>query len=125
MATDAGQPVQPPQAADLWRLPQILDAQVRQRHFEPPRRVTVAGVDGLVADAVEIEVRLSEPFQIRALGPVLWVANEPLTIAESDGDVTYRFLAFEPRRLRSGGQISLSWNSPGAQRVRSRFRYNP
>src|SRR6266511_4192942 len=94
MAMDAGRPIEQPPSPDLWRLPGILDVRVRERHFEPPRRVTTAGVDHAVSDAVEIEVRLSEPFQVRALGPVLWVGNQPLTIAESDGELTYRFFAF-------------------------------
>lgn len=73
--------------------------------------------------AVEIEVELSEPFFIRALGPVLWVGDEPLTITEGHGKETYGFLSFAPERLKDGAPIALSWNTPGARRETTPYRY--
>jgi hypothetical protein len=123
MSIDSRGAPQKPEAIDLWHLPEILELHVRQRRFDSGFRVTTEGVDRLVKEAVEVEIRLSEPFALRALGPVLWVGDEPLTVAESDGKNTYRFLAFKPEALRAGVPISLAWNSPGAQKKETRFRF--
>src|SRR5438874_449126 len=125
MDFDSAKPVQERKAPDLWRLPKILELHVLSRHFDPPKRVTTKGVDRRVSDGIEIRVRLSEPFTIRALWPVLWVGDEPLTIAESDGKNTYRFLCFDPRKLKAKAPISLSWNSPGADREKTEYFYEP
>jgi hypothetical protein len=123
MATDIGAQVAQHTSPDLSRLPDIIEIHVRNRRFDPPRRVTTHGVDGQVRTAVEIEVRISEPFVIRALGPVLWVGEEPLSIAESDGGTTYRFFCFDPNRLHADAPIGLSWGERDAPRKVTAFRY--
>jgi hypothetical protein len=125
MTIDSGGAAQRPESPDLWRLPDVLEVRVRRRRFDPPRRVTSAGVDREVSDAVEIEIHVSEPFQIRALGPVLWVGSEPLTIAEGDGKDVYRFFSFQPDGLQAEAPIALAWNSPGAPRKETPHRYAP
>ncbi len=122
MSIDSGRPLPPRQGPDLWRLPEVLEVHTRRRHFDPPRRMTAAGVDRQIRDAVEVEIRVSEPFEIRGLGPVLWVGDVPLTVAESDGNV-YRFLATEPEALKQDAPISLAWNTAGAKRRETRYRY--
>jgi hypothetical protein len=121
--TDSGAPLPPHVSPDLWRLPDVLDLRVRRRHFDPPFRLTVKGVDHMESDAIEIEIRVSEPFAIRALGPVLWVGDEPLTSAESDGKDVYRFFAFKAEELRPDAPISLSWGATGAPRKDIGRRY--
>ena len=78
--------------------------------------MTVAGKDTFYKEAVEFELHVSEPFQIRALGPVLWVGDEPLTIADQ---VTTAFIA-STHSLRTSfarmHPIALAWNSAGAER---------
>jgi hypothetical protein len=125
MSIDPGGPPQRHGAIDLWRLPEVQDVRIRHRHFDPPRRVTHMGVDREIRDAIEIEIRVSEPFVIRALSPVLWVGDEPLTIAEVGGKDVYRFFAFDPSALKPGATISLGWNSPKTQRKRTQFEYFP
>lgn len=125
MNTDASGPPRHQEYQDIWRLPEVAALQIRQRHFDPPRRVTIAGKDHLMRDAVEIEIVVSEPFVIRALGPALWVGEEPLTAVDSDGKKTYRFFAFNPDALRPGAPISLSWNAPHAERKQTKYRYEP
>ncbi len=78
-----------------------------------------------MTDVLEVEVQVSEPFEIRALRPVLWVGDVPLTVAESDGEKVHRFLALDPEALRSDAPISLAWNASGAPRQEARFRYTP
>jgi hypothetical protein len=72
-----------------------------------------------------MEIEVSEPFAIRALGPVLWIGEEPLSIAESDGNHVYRFFSFTPDALKAGAPISLSWGSPGAPKKNTSHRYEP
>lgn len=124
MSTDAGQPAAPQKQPDPWHLPEILAVRVRPRRFDPPYRVTTAGVDREVREAIEVEIRVSEPFGIRALGPALWIGNVPLTVAENEGNV-YRFFAFGPEVLKPNSPISVAWNSAGAPRKRTRHRYSP
>ena len=121
--TDSGAPLPPYVSPDLWRLPDVVSLSVRHRHFDPPFRVTVQGVDHLESDAIEIEIRVSEPFAIRALGPVLWVGEEPLTFGESADKDVYRFFAFKPEALRAEAPISLSWSATGAPRKDTGRRY--
>jgi hypothetical protein len=123
MTIDSGGSPQKPKGIDLWRLPKVLELRARRKRFDPPFRLTVEGTDRYVKEGIEIEIRVSEPFAERALGPVLWVGDEPLTIAEGDGNDTYRFFAFKPEALQANAPISLSWNSPGARRNETRFRF--
>ena len=124
MSIDSGGPLHDKKPIDLWRLPEILELRARRRHFEPAFRVTAEGKDRFVQEAVEVEIRVSEPFAVRGLGPILWIGNEPLTIAESDDKSTYRFFGFNPEALLADAPIALSWNTPGAHRAETRFRFS-
>src|SRR6266446_5775232 len=111
MSSDSGTPRHYQHIVNLSKLPDVVSLEIRHRHFDQPRRVTERGVDRFVSDAIEFEVRISEPFPIRALGPALWVGDEPLTSADSEG-LTYHFFAFEPDKLKRNAPISLGWSSP-------------
>src|SRR5690242_17750594 len=124
MSGDAGIPEQDGRFADLSRLPEVVDLAVRHRTFDPPRRVTERGVDRSATEAVEFEVRVSEPFPVRALWPVLWVGDEPLGAGDVDG-LTYRFYSFAPERLRVDAPIALGWSSPNERRAQTRYRFAP
>jgi hypothetical protein len=125
MDSDAPRPYVQREAPDLQRLPDILEVHIRWRQFDKPRRVTVAGKDTFYKEAVEFELRVSEPFQIRALGPVLWVGDEPLTVADSVSTGVYRFYSFAPDKLRANASITLGWNSAGAERKTTNYVYSP
>jgi len=124
MDSDAPRPIVQREAPDLQRLPDILEVHIRWRQFDKPRRVTVAGKDTFHKEAMEFELRLSEPFQIRALGPVLWVGDEPLEIADKVSNGVYRFYAFAPDKLRAEAPIALAWNSARAQRKPTKYVYS-
>jgi len=122
MANDFGTPHHSQHIVDLSKLPDIVSLKIRQRHFDQPRRVTRKGVDHFVSDAVEFEVRISEAFPVRALGPALWVGNEVLTSADAQG-LTYHFYAFEPDKLKPDAPISLGWSSPSESRKETPYRF--
>ncbi|HEV7679484.1 MAG TPA: hypothetical protein VGQ42_13030 [Candidatus Dormibacteraeota bacterium] len=125
MALDSAHPEARRHDRDIWRLPKVVDLEVGVRHFEPPRRVTEEGKDRFVDEAVEIAIRVSEPFETRALNPVLWVGEEPLTVAEPEPDApdVVRFYSFAPEALQTGAPIALAWNATGAERMETGFRF--
>src|SRR4051812_38565089 len=125
MDSDAPRPIVQRNAPDLQRLPEILEVHIRWRRFDKPRRVTVSGEDTFHSEAIEFELHVSEPFQIRALGPVLWVGDEPLTVADEVKTGVYRFYSFAPAKLRPGASIALAWNSAGAERKPTKYAYSP
>jgi hypothetical protein len=124
MNSDPGDRVSRP-SRDIWRLPEILALEIRWRRFKKPRRVTIRGKDHEVDEGLEVVLQLSEPFEVRALGPVLWIGDVPLTNVDGDGKTEYRFLATDPASLRSGDEIALSWSAHGAPRQRSDYRFEP
>jgi hypothetical protein len=121
MGNDFGTP-HSTQFVNLTKLPDVVSLEIRRRHFDRPRRVTKKGIDRFVSDAVEFEVRVSEAFPIRALGPALWVGEEALTSADVEG-LTYHFFAFEPDKLKPDAPISLGWSSPSEPRKETRYRF--
>jgi hypothetical protein len=123
MASDSGKVLQQSNNRDIRRLPDVVSLQIQRRHFDPPRRVTLKGVDHFYSDAVQIEVAVSEPFIIRALGPALWIGDEALTAMESASEKTYRFFSFTPEVLKDGADISLSWNAPHPERKQTKYQY--
>jgi len=125
MDADAPRPIIQRDAPDLSRLPEIRELHVRWRRFDPPKRLTVGGKDTAVSEAIEFEIHVSEPFQIRAQMPALWIGDEALTVADSPRDRVYRFYAFAPDRLKPEAPIALSWHSPGAPRTETQYRYTP
>jgi hypothetical protein len=122
MTTDSGEHLRH-RRQDIWRLPEILAMDVRHRRYRDLRRVTVGGVDRYLGEATEVIVQLSEPLPTRALGPVLWIGDVPLTIAETDDGLEYRFLVMDPEILSPGDSVALAWNTPRALRNPSKFRY--
>ena len=122
MANDFGTPHHSPRVEDLSKLPDVISLEIRRRHFDQPRRVTKKGVDRFVREAVEFEVRISEAFPVRALGPALWIGDEALTSADTEG-LTYHFFAFEPDKLKPEAPISIGWSSPSAGRKKTRYRF--
>jgi hypothetical protein len=122
MPTDSGAPHHDPHIVNLSRLPNVVSLEIRRRHFDQPRRVTKKGVDRMVNDAIEFEVSVSEAFPVRALGPALWVGDEPLTSADAAG-LTYHFFAFEPDKLKPDAPISLGWSSPSEGRKETPYRF--
>lgn len=124
MTTDSGAPHRRP-VRDIWSLPEIVSVSVRHRRFDSSRRITVRGEDHYLDEGLEVIVRLSAPLPIRALGPVLWVGDQPLSIAESDGEREYRFLAPEPEALQEGAPIALSWGTGGARQGENRHHFEP
>jgi hypothetical protein len=121
-----GQPPAPQrEEPDLWRLPDVLDLQIRWRRFDPPKLVTVEGKDEYWPEAIEFDLQLSEPFVSRAAFPVLWVGERALTVTTGRGDRAISFYAREPGGLVPGAPIVLAWTGGRERGREAKVRYQP
>ena len=111
--------------SDLWRLPRVLELEVRTVRYRRPRTTVSDGELREIRDAVEITIRTDGEFPIRALAPVLWVGDEPVMESERLGENQYRFHAYDPARLRVNAVIALGWLNMRQKAIKTRFRYEP
>lgn len=108
---------------DVRHLPDILEVEARHVHYSKPRPY----VDGPrlieMREGIEITIRTSGEFPIRALSPVLFVGGVALTEGEQVGENLYRFYFPYIERLKEGEAISLDWTREPQQRVQTAFVY--
>lgn len=123
MSSDTGAPEQPSASYGLWRLPTIVDVQVRRVRYTPPKPHAVGSRIVESDAAVEFLVRTSEDFPERALGPALFVGTTEIDESERVGDQLYRFIAYAPHPLRKRAVLSLGWSGQPGRRQRSPFHY--
>jgi len=91
-------------------LPEILDIEIRRVPFAAPKRRNFESALARYKEAIEFTVRTDRPIPARALGPVLYVGDTPVTECAPVETNTYRFFAFAPRALKRGAPISLGWS---------------
>lgn len=116
-------PTSPRRDRNLWRLPQVLSVEVRRAVYREPRIYWVGTEDKRARQAVELQVRTSASLPIRALSPVLFVGDVPVTECQQAGKNLYRYFAYDVERLRPGAPISLGWPGRARPRATTRFRY--
>ena len=107
-----------------WDLPDVVDIQIRQVQFEPPKHSNFKSALSEYRQAVEFLVRTSGPIPARALSPALFIGDVQVIESQQVGENLYRFLSFEPQRLESGSPIGWGWlNSPREERQLTKFPY--
>ena len=123
MDADKGSRQRPHHQIDFRRLPEILQVEIRHVHYSKPRPY----VDGLrlleIREGIEITIRTSEEFPVRALSPVLFVGDVALTEGEQVGEKLYRFYFPYVERLKEEEPISLGWTRNPKDRVQTPFVY--
>jgi hypothetical protein len=119
MTTDAGDRERPGPKPD-FELPEVVSARTRRVRHEPVRRNFTSALPA-VADAVEVLIETAGPIPARALGPVLWVGDIPLTESAADDETHYRFLALEPDRLAADAPLRLGWSGQSPSDTRLTF----
>jgi hypothetical protein len=123
MSADAGSPITPRSPVSLV-LPRILSLRIRRVPFEAPRLRYFESSLSRYAQAIEFIVETDGVVPTRAYGPALFVGTVEVNNSELTAPTTWRFLSYEPERLRVGAPISWGWmKDPSRKRVRTGFRY--
>ena len=124
MSNDPGSPITPRRTPSL-ELPAILKLRIRLVPYEAPKLDNFRSSLEQYQEAIEFIVETgSEEVQARAYGPALFVGDIEVNHGEYLGKSTWRFLAFEPAKLKDGAPISWGWmKDPPAARQRTRFKF--
>lgn len=122
MTSDQGQR-EPRGRRPDFRLPAVLGVVARRTRFEPPVRRNFESRLPALESTVEFLVETDGPFPVRALAPVLYVGDVPVTEVSADDDTHYRFVALSPDDLREGEPVTLGWSGLAGERVETAFRF--
>ena len=123
MSSDTGERLPDPPRAD-FSMPKVIDIQIRATKFEASRLRNFTSSLSSSDDAAEFVVKTDGPIPIRALGPVLYVGETPVTEVTEVGPNTYRFVAPARRELKRDTPIHLGWTGqPITESERTAFRY--
>jgi hypothetical protein len=125
MISDGGSSQEPTPQPELWTLPDILELSIRRIPYTAPERRYGKSLFAGYNEAIEFTVYTDQPFPDRAVTPILYVGDEPVTEGFSTDDKTvYRYLAFEFDRLEKGAPISIGWPGHNTPRQKTRFQYS-
>jgi hypothetical protein len=121
--TDAGSPIESPPPSRT-ELPRIIGISMQRIRYEPPKLEHFESALARYPDAVEFIVRTDGPVPARGYGPALFVGDAEVHNSERIDEETWRFLEFEPERLKAGAPISWGWmKDPPELRQRTEFRF--
>jgi hypothetical protein len=99
-------------------LPRVRSVSARATSFTPPARRNFESRLPALDSTVEFAVETEAPLPVRALGPVLYVGDTPVSHVIVDDETHYRFVALQPQELREGAPITLAWTGdPPDRRV--------
>jgi hypothetical protein len=105
-------------------LPGIVSVVTRPTRFEPPKRRNFSSELPALRSTVEFLVETDGPIPVRALAPVVYVGDTPVTEVYADDDTHYRFVALRPDELRAGEPVTLGWSGgPAEERVETGLRF--
>jgi hypothetical protein len=106
-----------------FRLPAVLGVTARRTRFEPPRHRNFESSLPPLDSTVELLVETDGPIPARALSPVLYVGDVPVTEVSAQDETHYRFVAMAPDQLRVGAPVTLGWSGLAAERVETGYRF--
>ena len=106
-----------------FRLPEVLGVLARRARFEPPAHRNFESSLPALDSTVEFLVETAGPIPARALAPVLYVGDVPLTEVSAEDETHYRFVAMAPDQLREGAPVTLGWSGLAAERVETGYRF--
>jgi hypothetical protein len=123
MSTDAGSPIAP-LPPFVVALPRILSLKIHRVEFEAPKLEHFESSLSRHRQAIEFIVETDGDVPTRAYGPALFVGDMEISNCERTGKTTWRFLEFEPERLKAGAPISWGWMKDAEKnRLRTEFHY--
>ena len=106
-----------------FRLPAVLGVTARRTRFEPPAHRNFESRLPALEDTVEFLVETDGPIPARALAPVLYVGDLPVTEVSALDETHYRFVAMTPDQLRVDAPVTLGWSGLAAERVETGYRF--
>lgn len=109
---------------DLWTLPDIVWVDTERVTYDPPRRRIAGGQILQVREGVEVTIQTDGPIPMRALAPQLHIGDVVMTESEPAGHLRYRFVDYEPDRLKEGESISLGWSMADSPLKVTQFRFH-
>jgi hypothetical protein len=109
---------------DLWTLPDVVWVDTERVTYDLPRRRIAGGQILQVREGVEVTIQTDGPIPMRALAPQLHVGDVVMTESEPAGHLRYRFVGYEPDRLKEGESISLGWSMADSPLKVTRFRFH-
>jgi hypothetical protein len=124
MNSDAGSREERGKLLDQWHLPEILSVEAVRVHFRKP----VPHADGPKRtesrEAIELRVRTSAPFPVRALSPALFIGDVVVNEYSPLEKNLYLFISYEPGRLKRGVPILLGWyGMSGVKKSKTKFKF--
>jgi hypothetical protein len=106
-----------------WALPTIVSIEALRVFYYPPIFHVIEHELQPVKEAVEITIQTAKPIPERALWPVLFIGDEPLTESEPAGPLRYRFFGVFPDRLKEGAPVALGWSTNDSPKIESAFQF--
>lgn len=103
-------------------LPRVLGVRARQASFEPPSHRNFDSALPRLEDTVEFVVETEGPIPVRALGPVLWVGDSPVTEVRSEDETHCVFVSLRPEELAEGASITFGWSGE-AERLETGYTF--
>lgn len=113
MSADSAPPVPGPAHADIRRLPTILKVTAARVRYPEPKTYIVGDAVAHAQEGVQVDIYTDEEFVARALSPVLYVGDHPLTESDRIGKNHYRFYGLAPAALqmKKGDPLRLAWSA--------------
>ena len=104
-----------------FRLPAVLGVVARRTRFEPPAHRNFESSLPALDNTVEFLVETDGPIPARALAPVLYVGDAPVTEVSAQDETHYRFVAVTPDQLPVHAPVTLGWSGLARERVETGY----
>jgi hypothetical protein len=107
-----------------FKLPQIENIEIKLIPYEAPKLRYFKSSFSKYSQAIEFLITTDAPIPVRALSPVLYIGEMPLTEGETIKENSYRFLAFEINELKDNTPIYFGWQGDRKEQLRkTKFVY--
>ena len=107
-----------------FKLPQIENIEIKLIPYEVPKLRYFKSSFSKYSQAIEFLITTDAPIPVRALSPVLYIGEMPLTEGETIKENSYRFLAFEINELKDNTPIYFGWQGDRKEHLRkTKFVY--
>jgi hypothetical protein len=127
MSADTATPHPPPPEPDIRRLPKIVKVEAAHVRYPQPKSYVAGDAVAQAEQGIAVDIYTDEEFPIRAMAPVLFVGDHPLTESERIGKHHYRFhgLGPEAQQMKQGDPLRLAWSSSAGAELKPAAKAAP